>query len=149
MYHFGYGSNLSTAYTLDMLPNAKFFMKAYLPNYSVQFQFWSELRQGGLSNISVDPGQMVHGVLFEVPEKEMILLDDMDGVYKGQYFRKTFLILGEDGKTYPADLYKVIDPLGPFTPSKGYVEIMLNGAKEQNLDPEYIKKIQAFYDQGQ
>ncbi len=149
MYHFGYGSNLSSAYTRKLLPSAKFFMKAFLPNFSVQFQFWSETHQSGLSNIAIDPGQMVHGVLFKVPENEMILLDEMDGVFKGQYQRETFLVLGEDGKCYPADLYRVIQPGGPFTPSRSYVEIMLMGAREHGLDPEYINKIQEFYDQGQ
>ena len=122
-------------------------MKAYLPNFSVQFQFWSDTSESGLSNISIDPGQIVHGVLFDVFEMELKLLDEMD-VFKGNYKRETFLTLGEDGKCYHADLYRVIEPRGPFTPSRSYVEKMLAGAREHGLDPGYIKKIKAFYDQG-
>jgi hypothetical protein len=76
------------------------------------------------------------------------ILDEMDGIYKGDYLRTTFLILGEDGKFHSAELYKVIDPKGPFTPSKDYVEGMLIGAKEIGLEPDYIKIIENFYEDG-
>lgn len=148
MYHFGYGSNLSFEYTKDMLPSARVAMKAFLPNFSIQFQVWSEIRQGGLSNVAFDPGKIVHGAIFEVTEEEMSILDEREGYYKGQYNRETFLVLGEDRKWYPADLYRAIEPQGPFTPSKSYVEIMIKGAKERELAPEYIEKFQKFYEQA-
>ena len=66
----------------------------------------------------------------------------MEGVYKDRYKRETFLVLGEDDKLHPAELYRVIDPKGPFPPSRNYVEIMLTGARELKLAPEYIKKIE-------
>jgi hypothetical protein len=66
-------------------------------------------------------------------------------------------VLGEDGEFHPADLYRVLEPKGPFTPSREYVDIMLSGARELGLsgarelglDPDYIKKIEGFYSQGQ
>ena len=148
MYHFGYGSNLQLSFLKQLLPGAEFAMKGYLPNYEVQFSFWSEKRQAGLSNIMPVPGKMVQGALYSVPQKELEILDEMDGIYKGDYLRTTFLILGEDGKFHSAELYKVIDPKGPFTPSKDYVEGMLIGAKEIGLDPDYIKIIKKFYADG-
>ena len=77
--------------------------------------------------------------------KEREILDEMDGVYKGGYRRRTFLILGEDGRIYPADLYQVIDPQNPFPPSKSYLQGMMTGAREIDLDPEYIKTIEQFF----
>ena len=62
--------------------------------------------------------------------------------------RETFLVLGEDGKWHKADLYRVIDPKGPFPPARSYVEIMLSGARDLELDPEYIKKIEEYYRQS-
>jgi len=150
MYHFGYGSNLSIDFVKkELIPNAKFAMKGYLPNFEVQFPFWSEKRQGGFSGIIEAPGELVHGALYDVPEQELITLDNMEGVYKGWYKRETFLVLGEDDKFHPAELYRVIDPKGPFTPSRSYVEIMLTGARKLGLDAKYIKKIEEFYRQGQ
>jgi hypothetical protein len=149
MYHFGYGSNLSSDFVKkELISNAKFAMKAYLPNYEVQFPFWSEERQAGYSGIMEAPGELDYGVLYEVTEQELITLDN-NPVYKDLYKRETFLVMGEDGNFCPADLYRVIDPQGPFPPCRSYVEIMLTGARELELDPEYIKKFEEFYRQGQ
>jgi gamma-glutamylcyclotransferase (GGCT)/AIG2-like uncharacterized protein YtfP len=149
MYHFGYGSNLQFDFLKTLLPGAKFTMKGYLPNYEIQFNFWSKKKQAGISNVMTAPGKMVHGALYEVPQKELEILDEMDGVYKGDYIRKTFLILGDDGKIHSAELYHVIDPKGPFSPSKIYVEGMLTGAREIGLDPAYIKTIEQFSEDSQ
>ena len=149
MYHFGYGSNLSIECVKEeLIPNAKFVMKGYLPNFEVQFPYWSEEDQGGYSGIMEVPGELVHGALYEVTEQELITLDNMEGVYKDRYKRQTFLVLGEDGKFHKADLFRVIDPKGPFPPSRSYVEIMLAGARDLELDPEYIKKIEEIYRQS-
>ena len=150
MFHFGYGSNLSIDFVKEHLtPNAKFVMKGYLPNFEVQFPFWSEEDQAGCSGIMEAPGELVHGALYEVTEQELIELDNMEDMYKDLYQRRTFLVLGEDGSFHPADLYRVIDPEGPFPPSRSYVDIMLTGARELELDPEYIKKIEGFHRHSQ
>ena len=149
MFHFGYGSNLQLDFLKTLLPGAKFEMRGYLLNHEIQFNFWSQKRQAGISNAMPAPGKLVQGALYDVPREEMEILDEMDGVYKGDYQRKTYLILGEDGNIHPADLYRVIEPRGPFPPSKDYVEGMLTGAREIGLDPEYIKIIEQFYKDSQ
>jgi gamma-glutamylcyclotransferase (GGCT)/AIG2-like uncharacterized protein YtfP len=149
MFHFGYGSNLSSEFVKEkLIPNAKFVMKGYLPNFEIQFPFWSEEVQGGYSGIMEAPGELVQGALYEVTEQELIELDDLD-VYKDLYQRQTYLVLGEDGEFHAADLYRVIDPQGPFPPSRAYVEIMLTGARELGLTPDYIARIEAFHRQSQ
>lgn len=146
MFHFGYGSNLSIEFVHEkLIPNAKFVMKAYLPNFEVRFPFLSPEEKAGYSGIMEAPGELVHGVLYEVTEQELIKLDNMEKVYKDRYKRMTYQVLGEDGKFHRADLYRVIDPQGPFPPARSYVDIMIKGARDLELDPAYIKKIEAFY----
>ena len=145
MYHFGYGSNLNLEFLHKYLPSSRFVMKAYLPNYEVQFRFWSKKRQGGISSIIEKPGNLVHGVIYECDESEIKELDILESVPQGLYKREIFKVLGEDGQWHDADLYRVVDPKGPFTPSKGYVELMLTGAKRHCLDPDYIKVIETIY----
>ncbi|MFX0116084.1 MAG: gamma-glutamylcyclotransferase family protein [Candidatus Hodarchaeota archaeon] len=149
MYHFGYGSNLKIDFLKTLIPNAILKMKAYLPNFRVEFRVWSKERNGGISTIFEAPGELVQGALYKVAEEEMKALDQMDGIYLGTYKRETFLVLGEDRKWKKADLYRAIAPKGPFVPSKSYVEIMLEGAHEVALDPDYIEKIQAAYHESQ
>ena len=123
-------------------------MRAYLSNYEVQFRFWSKKRQGGISTIIEKPGGLVHGIIYECNEDELINLDIIESVPQGLYKRETFRVLGEDGEWHLADLYRVANPKGPFTPAKGYVELMLSGAREHDLDPEYVKVIEAIYERS-
>ena len=149
MFHFGYGSNLNIDFVREyLIPDVKFVMKGYLPNFEVRFPFWSEEKQGGYSGIMETPGEMVQGALYEVSAEDLEAVDELD-VYKGLYYRQTYLVLGEDGDWRPADLYRVIDPQGPFPPVRSYVETMLEGARNLDLDPEYIEKIEEFHRQGQ
>lgn len=147
--HFGYGSNLNQEVLRQVCPSAEFVMKAFLSNYEVQFRFWSEKRKGGISTIIEAPGALVHGVIYKIPEKELVELDILESVPQGLYTRETFLVVGEDGAWHHADLYRVADPQGPFPPARSYVEQMLAGAKYHGLDPEYIKTIETFLETSQ
>ena len=150
MLHFGYGSNLSIkAVHEDLNPNAKYVMKGFLPNFEVSWPMPSGEEGTAYSGIMEAPGELVHGALYEMTEQELVAMDNLEDCYKGTYKRETFLVLGEDGKWHKADLYRVIDPKGPFPPARSYVEIMLAGARDLELDPEYIKKIEEFYRQSQ
>jgi len=141
MFHFAYGSNLSSRFLKEHCPNARFLMKAYLPNFRVAFLFYSKRRKGGISSIISDPGKLVKGVVYEVPDEEMVKLDEVESVPQGLYTRETFLVLGEESKLYKADLYRVVDPAGPFVPALSYVELMVEGAEEHNLDSEYVETL--------
>ena len=143
MLNLGYGSNLSQKYLSSHCPSAKYVMKAYLPNYEVQFRFWSERRNGGISTIIPKLGKLVHGILYDISEEDMAVLDERESVPEGLYKREAILVLGEDGNWHKAETYYVAEPKGPFTPSRVYVETMIEGANYHKLDPEYIKKLEA------
>jgi len=142
VYHFGYGSNLSTEFLRQHCPGVTPVMKAYLPNYRVEFRYYSENRQGGISSIMEAPGEMTYGVIYEMPTKEMDDLDVLESVPEGLYTRETFLVLGEDGEWHEGDLYRVANPEGPFTPAKSYIDLMIEGAREHGLDSEYQEKLE-------
>ena len=80
MYHFGYGSNLNLEFLRGYCPGAQFVMRAYLPNYEVQFRFWSERRKGGREVVGEDSlgeGEVIGGGDLDV---EVGAGDDGDGV---------------------------------------------------------------------
>ena len=141
MYHFAYGSNLSYKFLKQYCPSARFVMRAFLPNYWVEFRFFSKRRQGGISSIVFCPGNLVRGVIYEVPLEEMLRLDEVESVPQGLYVRETFLVLGKDGAFHEADLYRVVEPEGPFAPARSYVELMLEGSEEHGLDQAYVEEL--------
>lgn len=143
MRYFAYGSNLSTAFIREYCPSAQFVMRAQLPNFNVQFPFHSEEYGGGISSIIEAPGEMVNGVIYEIDEDDLVALDILESVPQGLYRRDTFQVFGEDGEWHLADLYRVSNPSGPYTPSKQYVGYMVAGAREHRLDPEYVAKFES------
>lgn len=141
--HFGYGSNLNINFMRKYCPSTQFFMKAILPNFFIEFPYYSKNLKGGISSIIENPGEYVQGILYKIPKKEMEKLDIEESVPEGLYKRETFMVFGEDGKWYKADLYRVVDTSQRFPPSIKYLEIMIDGAKEEKLDPAYIKKLES------
>lgn len=142
MLNFAYGSNLSSKWLRKKCPSASFVMRAYLHNFRVDFPFYSDKRKGGISSILPAPSELVRGVIYEIPEEEIEILDRAEGVPQGLYKRETFLVVGEDNDLHRAELYRVVEPGGPFTPARSYIEDMIEGAKEHSLDPDYIKTLE-------
>lgn len=143
MRYFAYGSNMSTAYVREYTPSATFVMRADLPNFHIEFRRFSTNLQGGISSIIEAPGEMIKGVMYEVDEQEIINLDILENVPEGIYRRDTFLVFGEDGQWHRADLYRVSNPAGPYTPAKQYVDWMVAGAREHGLDAAYTARLVA------
>lgn len=143
MNYFAYGSNLSSNYIRDYTPGATFVMKADLPNYKVEFRHYSKNLGGGISSIVETPGELVKGVIYDVPESELEELDILENVPEGIYRRDTFVVMGEDRQWRRADLYRVSTPTGPYTPATSYVDFMIEGAREHGLDAGYVEQLVA------
>ena len=143
MNYFAYGSNLSTAYLREYCPSACFQQRAQLPNFQVEFRRYSTDLRGGISTIMAAPGAMVHGVIFDISEAEILALDILEDVPLGLYRRETFWVWAEDG-WQRADLYRVAQPAGPYTPSARYLDYMIDGAREHGLDDAYVAQLQSW-----
>lgn len=138
MYHFAYGSNLCTDFVREHCPSAAFVACAALPNFRVEFRHYSQAMGGGISTVIEAPGELVQGCIYEIPERQLRKLDAVESVPDGHYRRDGFLVLDAGGRWRRAELYRVATPTGPYLPSKSYVDLMVAGAKEHGLPPEYI-----------
>lgn len=140
--HFGYGSNMSEEYMKQYTPSLKYVMNAQLPNFEIQFRKYSDNMKGGISSIIDKPGGMVYGVLYEIPREEMEELDILEDVPLGIYSRETFKVFGSDSVWHDADLYRVVEPKGPFTPAAAYLDLMIAGAKEHGIDADWLARLE-------
>lgn len=123
-------------------------MRAALPNFWIEFRRYSSDLKGGISTIMETPGELVRGMLFTIPTREIEALDLLEDVPRGLYQRQGYLVLGEDGKWHCAQLYRVAKPEGPFTVSDQYLDYMIEGAREQGQPEDYIARLEAFRGQS-
>lgn len=145
MLYFSYGSFLDSETLKKHAPNAKYVNKAVLPDFKVQFNFLSKTYDGGVTGVEPAFGNKALGVLYEVSTDEIKRLDIVEGVTIGIYYRETVTVVDEDGNEYKAETYRTTDPKGPFTHTKRYLGLMIKGAREHGLDPDYIKELEDLY----
>lgn len=142
MLYFSYGSFLDFETLKKHCSNAHFVSRAILPNWEIQFNFLSKTYDGGVTGIEPAIGRIVRGVIYDVPDEEMITLDKVEGVPEGIYFRQTIIVIDEQGNPIKAATYRTTNPKGPYKPRRKYLSFMIKGAKEHGLNEEYIKELE-------
>jgi len=145
--YFAYASFLSSEVLRRHCPSTRFVSRAYLPNFKVDFTYLSRTYNCGVASIEPSPGEMARGVIYDVPEEEMKRLDVVEAVPQGYYVRETYILADDEGEFVRAEAYRTTSPNGPYKPNRRYVGLMLQGAREHKLDPEYVDNLQALYDQ--
>jgi len=145
MLYFSYGSFLDSETLKKHAPSARLVARATLPDYEVQFNFLSKTYGGGVTGVEPTPGKKSLGVIYEVPHDEMEKLDIIEGVPTGIYYRQTVTVVDEDGNKHRAETYRTTVPKGHFTPTRRYLSLMIKGAKEHGLDPDYIRELEGLY----
>ena len=145
MLYFSYGSFLDSETLKKHCSGARFVSRAILPNFEVQFNFFSKTYNGGVTGVEPSPGKMVHGVIYDLSLEELKHLDSIEGIPQGIYYRQKVLVVNEQGRLLTAETYRTTNPEGPFTPTKKYLELMLKGANEHALNTDYIKELEKLF----
>jgi len=143
MLYFSYGSFLDSETLKRHCPKAVYKGKAILTNWEVQFNFLSRTYKGGVTGVEPAVAKLVRGALYDVDNDELLHLDSIEGVPDGIYYRQTIYVVDDSGKAVKAATYRTTNPKGPFKPTKKYASLMICGAKEHGLDPDYIKELEA------
>jgi cation transport regulator ChaC len=140
---FSYGSNMDPQQTAARTPNAEPFTQAVIPGYELQFNKYSQPRQGSVLDIQENAASEVYGMVFLMPECNMNVLDQ----YENGYERVSCQVypLSSNGKkrTNPVtvQVYKVKPDLIPTNPkptSRDYVDTAVRGARYWGIPTQPI-----------
>ncbi|KAK7068199.1 hypothetical protein SK128_021967 [Halocaridina rubra] len=138
--YFAYGSNLLTERIHINNPSAKKVNIGKLKDFRLDFNYFSQRWQGSAATIVEDPGNHLYGVLWEIANEDMANLDMQEGVHQGIYKALEVDVEVLNGEMVRARSYQIIRPLeDDRRPSSVYMNVILNGAKENGLPEEYIK----------
>ena len=144
---FGYGSNMliERLRAANRSPNATKVANASIRGRSLRFHKLSTDRSGKcdlFETRSID--DTVHGVVFDVPTNEMSALRTAEGVGHGYHETTVKVTLGDgkelDAKAFVADVAAIRAGARPYT---WYKRLVLAGAKQNALPPNYIATISA------
>jgi hypothetical protein len=130
---------------------------AVLDNYRLCFPIYSEYWGGGTADIVYDPGKYVAGVLFEMTEAELAVMDqkvgrkvDPSGREVGIYGRLTVKVapLGR-GEPVEAITYQGTNTdRFHMPPTKHYMDLVIQGACQYGLSMMWVAYLQSFATQA-
>ena len=129
-YYFAYGSNMNSLQMKNRCPNAIKLGKAVLDGYKFI------INSRGVATI-IESNDYVEGGLYKVCDDCLNSLDSYEGVKENFYYRKNIEI-NYQNKRIKAVAYIATDQK-EGNPRDGYIEKIIQGAKEFNLLEEYIK----------
>lgn len=143
MKYFAYGSNLNEddlikqckkkGLDIPKLSNPKPFR---LEGYKLGFTRKSKDRKGGVADLISSPGDFCWGVVFDIAQQDLDILDVKEGVEYGSYRQ---LILPNGMITY-----EVMKKENFVKPHVDYVDLIIDGARHYGLPQSWIDKLESF-----
>ena len=147
MRYFAYGSNMNWEVIRARAPSAKFISIARLKNHRLAITRKSARRRCGVADAVSDQGHEVWGVLYEIDERDFVVLDDAEDFVVGRaqnsYTRRenNVYINGEDSPLL-AWVYFAEKEDNPPLPSAEYKRLMVEGARHWQLPEKYIEQLE-------
>ncbi len=133
-FYFAYGSNMNQSQMSKRCPGAVCLGTAMLSGYKFT------INERGVATVVPGQSSHVYGVLWRINDADEDTLDDYEGVPWRTYSKKTVLVERDTGATQKALIY-VASNRTPGKPRKGYLEGIINAAKEHSLPSKYIKEL--------
>ena len=119
--YFAYGSNLDLGQMAERCPGSTVEGYATLPDHRLVFRGPSVRRGSGVASVDPAPGHAVRGLLFEVGEACLQVLDRIEG-HPGWYRREWKELDLEAGTQARVLLYRLPEWVELMAPGEGYLD---------------------------
>ena len=147
---FAYGSNMDFDQMRERCPSAQFVSVAVLKDYHLGFTRKSKKRNCGVSDVVHTPESVVWGVIYEITEYDLAVLDCNEGfrpnrpVENNSYNRRTETVFQSSDETKPlaVEIYFAVPQENPPLPNQRYKDLILNGVRHWNLPADYIAELE-------
>lgn len=143
MKYFAYGSNLNQKDLVkwckkNKQPEPKLSdpRTFCLEGYKIEFTRYSEGRKGGVADIIKSDGEFCWGIIFDVVQEDLNIIDLKEGVSQGAYRQITL----------PKGMitYEVVKKQDFVQPHNDYIDLIIEGAKNYSLPQSWIDKLESF-----
>ncbi len=153
MLYFAYGSYMDPEQIQSRAPGHQVVGVAALREHRLAFPLYSNEWGGGVVSIQPHHGDTVWGMLYELTEADLGMLDQATGfrgpgdehnVYDREHI--TVELTRPDDGSFPrrvrADIY-VARPSNASPPARAYLDTILRGARHHRLPEDYVAKVAA------
>jgi gamma-glutamylcyclotransferase (GGCT)/AIG2-like uncharacterized protein YtfP len=144
---FAYGSNMDPAQMRERCPESDLsWFLARAEGWKLCFPRKSAKRKGGVGSLERRPGRDVWGVVFSVSQRDLLRLDQFEGVTSKSYQRDRIEIADKDGNrlkvwTYFATPEDKDKPVREYISHKEYVRFYIRGAEYFGLPGTYLEEL--------
>ena len=142
---FAYGSNMDPAQMRERCPASDLsWFVAEARNWRLCFPRASVRRKGGVGSLAREEGSSVWGVVFTVSERDLVRLDQYEGVPSGAYLREPIQLHDQHGRELSAMTYFAVpDGKVEHAPHRDYIDLYVKGAVYFGLPPNYVESLNA------
>jgi len=140
MMYFAYGSNMDFEQMRQRCPSCEVIGNARLSHYAMSFTRWSRSWKSGTADILPEKGELVYGILYKLSPDDLKKMDKVAD-YPNSYVRQDIAVLCDE-EPLPALTY-VARRQGVFSPSRSYLNKMIQGAENHELPEEYVSFLKA------
>lgn len=141
---FLYADNLNPSQLSRRAPEHKFVSLAYLPDHTIQFCRWSSQWRCGLASVVPSPGERVWGILADVTDEDMKLLDAFEQDVPDGAFRHVPVTVVTDQEEKQLAIAHIANPIGKFKPKQHYLDFVLKGVTHWKLPAEAVETWKSF-----
>lgn len=130
---FAFGSNMHLKQMFARCPKAKLVGPGILRDYKLSFASFSHRWGGAVATVIQSPGKRCYGLLFELPDRDLVALDGFEG---GGYERFTVPIMRSGGgRPRRSFAYRLKDTWErPAPPSSSYLGVIWDAYREWGFD---------------
>ncbi len=144
LWYFAYGSNLCHAiFDGKRGMRALATRRARLDGWRLGFDLPIGPGERGVANVEPAAGAHVWGALYLLAVDDCTRLDRTEGVPAGAYRRIAVDVSADDGEVVAAFTYRSSWRSQGRKPSERYLGLILAGAREHGLPPEYVRALEA------
>jgi gamma-glutamylcyclotransferase len=144
MKFFVYADNMNLTQLKRRAPEHRFLGKAYLPDHAIRFCRWSSQWRCGLASVAPSPGERVWGIIVEITDEDLKLLDTFEEeVPPGAFRHVQVTVLTEEGEKDVVTTH-IATPVGKFKPKEHYLNWIMKGVKHWKLPDECMDMWRSF-----
>ena len=148
--YFAYGSNMNWDQMRKRCPSVQFVDVACLKDHRLTFTRRSDSRNCGVADAVPDKGGEVWGVVYEIPDMEIAMLDKQEGFQpareqqRNAYVREERHVYRDGKKEEPllVHVYFANRRQNPPPPNAAYKKLIVDGAKHWHLPADYVDQLE-------